>query len=65
MSTYLCTDRQQSETPIPGFQSYSARIVKIPEYFAEFREKGDLLSAFLGCGIVAKVSMLIIVYAEN
>jgi hypothetical protein len=27
----------------------------VPEYFAEYREKGDGLAAFLGTSIVAKV----------
>ncbi|KAH9975912.1 actin-like ATPase domain-containing protein [Lactifluus volemus] len=32
------------------------RIVKVPEYFAEYREKGDGMAAFLGSSIVAKVT---------
>jgi actin-related protein 9 len=32
------------------------RSVRVPEYFAEYREKGDGLAAFLGGSIVAKVS---------
>jgi len=32
------------------------RIIKVPEYFAEFREKGDGLAAFLGSSIVAKIT---------
>jgi actin-related protein 9 len=31
------------------------RIVKVPEYFAEYREKGDGLAAFLGSSIVVQV----------
>jgi hypothetical protein len=31
----------------------------VPEYFAEYREKGDGLTAFLGTSIVAKVCVLI------
>lgn len=31
------------------------RTLKIPEYFAEYREKGDGLASFLGASIVAKV----------
>lgn len=31
------------------------RLVKVPEYFANFRELGDGLAAFLGSTIVAKV----------
>jgi hypothetical protein len=60
LNTFLCTDRQQSETPVPGFQPMTAHPVTVPEYFAEFRDKGDLLSEFLGCGIVAKVGAPII-----
>jgi len=59
LNTYLCTDRQQSETPVPAFQPMTAHPVRVPEYFAEFRDKGDLLSEFLGCGIVAKVRQLV------
>jgi hypothetical protein len=36
-------------------QPKQIRIVKVPEYFAEYREKGDGLAAFLGSSIVAKV----------
>lgn len=34
------------------------RTVKVPEYFADYREKGDGLAAFLGSSIVAKVHLL-------
>lgn len=37
------------------FQSRSIRVLNVPEYFAEYREKGDGLAAFLGTSIVAKV----------
>jgi actin-related protein 9 len=30
-------------------------VVTVPEYFAEYREKGDGFAAFLGTSIVAKV----------
>jgi len=36
-------------------QPKQIRIVRVPEYFAEYREKGDGLAAFLGSSIVAKV----------
>jgi hypothetical protein len=42
---------------MPAFQPNFAHPAKVPEYFAEFRDKGDLLSTFLGCGIVAKVGI--------
>ncbi|EJD48029.1 actin-like ATPase domain-containing protein [Auricularia subglabra TFB-10046 SS5] len=32
-----------------------SRLVRVPEYFGEYREKGDRLSAFLGASIVAKI----------
>ncbi|KAG8872906.1 hypothetical protein FRC20_008915 [Serendipita sp. 405] len=56
LAPFLCIDRQQTETPIPQFQATLARTAKVPEYFAEFRDKGDLLAAFLGCGIIAKMT---------
>ncbi|KAH9036369.1 actin-like ATPase domain-containing protein [Lactarius pseudohatsudake] len=37
-------------------QPRQVRIVRVPEYFAEYREKGDGLAAFLGSSIVAKVT---------
>jgi hypothetical protein len=36
-------------------QPKQIRTVKVPEYFADYREKGDGLAAFLGSSIVAKV----------
>ena len=36
-------------------QPVQARTVRVPDYFAEFRERGDGLAAFLGASIVAKV----------
>jgi hypothetical protein len=41
-------------------QPKQIRIVKVPEYFAEYREKGDGLAAFLGSSIVAKVHPIMI-----
>ncbi|KAH9993724.1 actin-like ATPase domain-containing protein [Russula compacta] len=37
-------------------QPKQIRTAKVPEYFAEYREKGDGLAAFLGSSIVAKVT---------
>lgn len=31
------------------------KVLKVPEYFAEYREKGDGLASFLGTSIIAKV----------
>ncbi|CCA68759.1 related to macronuclear actin 1 [Serendipita indica DSM 11827] len=56
LSTFLCADRIQSETRTPSTQPDHAQAIKVPEYFAEFRDKGDYYSAFLGCGIVAKMT---------
>ena len=36
-------------------QPKSIRILKIPDYFSEYRDKGEGLAAFLGGSIVAKV----------
>ncbi|KAI0060952.1 actin-like ATPase domain-containing protein [Artomyces pyxidatus] len=37
-------------------QTQHIRTLKVPEYFAEYREKGDGLAAFLGSTIVAKIT---------
>ena len=37
-------------------QPKQARVIHVPEYFSEYRERGDGLAAFLGASIVAKVS---------
>ncbi|KAH9939144.1 actin-like ATPase domain-containing protein [Amylocystis lapponica] len=37
-------------------QPRSIRTLKVPEYFAEYREKGDGFASFLGSSIVAKVT---------
>lgn len=37
-------------------QPKQIRVLHVPEYFAEYREKGDGLAGFLGASIVAKVS---------
>ncbi|KAI0924001.1 hypothetical protein AcV5_009377 [Taiwanofungus camphoratus] len=44
-------DPQQNEV-----QPKRIRILKVPEYFAEYREKGDGLASFLGSSIVAKIT---------
>lgn len=38
-------------------QTRSIRVLTVPEYFAEYREKGENLAAFLGSSIVAKVCL--------
>ncbi|KAG2053699.1 actin-related protein [Suillus hirtellus] len=37
-------------------QPRSIRVLTVPEYFAEYREKGDGFAAFLGTSIVAKIA---------
>ncbi|KAI0077726.1 actin-like ATPase domain-containing protein [Panus rudis PR-1116 ss-1] len=36
-------------------QPRGIRVIKVPDYFAEYREKGDGLASFLGSSIVAKL----------
>jgi|ERR1700691_490494 actin-related protein 9 len=36
-------------------QARFIRVLTVPEYFAEYRDKGENLAAFLGSSIVAKV----------
>lgn len=38
-------------------QTKAIRVLKVPEYFGEYRETGDGYAAFLGASIVAKVRM--------
>lgn len=40
-------------------QPKSVRVLHVPEYFAEYRERGDGFAAFLGASVVAKVSTTI------
>ena len=51
LSPYLLSAPDQSNDVQPKF----IRVLKVPEYFAEYRDKGDGLASFLGCSIVAKV----------
>ncbi len=46
----LSTADQQNEVQPKG-----VRVLKIADYFAEYREKGDGLAGFLGASIIAKV----------
>ncbi|KAI0305915.1 actin-like ATPase domain-containing protein [Multifurca ochricompacta] len=52
LSTFILTNADQHNEVQPR----QVRILKVPEYFAEYREKGDGLAAFLGSSIVAKVT---------
>ncbi|EIW79189.1 actin-related protein [Coniophora puteana RWD-64-598 SS2] len=54
ISSYLIASTS-SEVP-NEIQPRSTKVLSVPEYFAEYREKGDGLAAFLGTSIVAKIS---------
>lgn len=40
-------------------QPKHVKVLRVPDYFAEYREKGDGLASFLGTSIVAKVCMYV------
>lgn len=46
-------------------QPRAVRSIRVPDYFAEYREKGDGLAAFLGGSIVAKVSSLTVLISSD
>ena len=48
----LSVDPQHNEV-----QPRAIKTLKIPDYFAEYRDKGDGLASFLGTSIVAKVRL--------
>ncbi|KAI9440526.1 actin-like ATPase domain-containing protein [Lactarius indigo] len=52
LSSFILSNADQHNEVQPK----QVRIVRVPEYFAEYREKGDGLAAFLGSSIVAKVT---------
>lgn len=52
LSPYILSNLDQQN----DVQPRSIRVVNVPEYFGEFREKGDRLAAFLGTSIVAKIA---------
>jgi len=56
LQTYLSSFILSNADQHNEVQPRQVRIVKVPEYFAEYREKGDGLAAFLGSSIVAKVT---------
>ena len=58
LQTYLSPHILSSADQHNEVQPKHIRIVKVPEYFADYREKGDGLAAFLGSSIVAKVHLL-------
>ena len=51
LSPYLIGNPDQ----LNEVQPKQARIIHVPEYFAEYRERGDRYAAFLGASLVAKV----------
>jgi len=54
LSRYIISNPEQQV--LNEVQPKSIRVLKIPEYFSEYREKGDGYAAFLGGSIVAKVT---------
>ena len=51
LSSYLLSNPDALHEVQPKF----IRTVRVPDYFAEYREKGDSYAAFLGASIIAKV----------
>ncbi|KAI0343119.1 actin-related protein [Trametopsis cervina] len=49
----LGTADQQNEVQPKG-----VRVLKVPDYFAEYREKGDGLASFLGASVIAKITFI-------
>jgi len=56
LQTYLGPFILSSADQHNEVQPKQIRFIKVPEYYAEYREKGDGLAAFLGSSIVAKVT---------
>lgn len=52
LSAYILASPDQANEVQPK----TIRVLKIPEYFAEYRDKGDGLASFLGSSIVAKLA---------
>jgi actin-related protein 9 len=57
LQTYLASFILSSADQYNEVQPRLIRTIGVPEYFAEYREKGDGLAAFLGSSIVAKVHL--------
>ncbi|OCH91003.1 actin-like ATPase domain-containing protein [Obba rivulosa] len=53
LAPYILTSPDPQNNDV---QTRSIRTLKIPDYFAEYREKGDGMASFLGTSIVAKLS---------
>lgn len=55
LSPFILGNQDQSLNDV---QPKAIRILRIPDYFAEYREKGDGLASFLGASIAAKVCII-------
>lgn len=53
----LSTDAGATQNEV---QTRTAISLSVPEYFAEFRERGDTLASFLGASIVGKVEFIVV-----
>lgn len=62
LASYMLGNQESAQ--MNDVQPVQARTVRVPDYFAEFRERGDGLAAFLGASIVAKVRVLIVLCRE-
>ncbi|KAL6304501.1 actin-like ATPase domain-containing protein [Sparassis latifolia] len=62
LASFILTspDPQQNEV-----QPRIIRVLKVPDYFAEYREKGDGLASFLGTSIVAKITFIDMTGGKN
>ncbi|EMD38882.1 hypothetical protein CERSUDRAFT_151620 [Gelatoporia subvermispora B] len=53
LAPYILTSPDPQNNDV---QTRNIRTLKIPDYFAEYREKGDGMASFLGTSIVAKIA---------
>jgi actin-related protein 9 len=53
LAPYILSNPDQQTDVQPRY----IRVITVPDYFAEYRDKGDGLAAFLGSSIVAKVGV--------
>ncbi|VDC00967.1 unnamed protein product [Peniophora sp. CBMAI 1063] len=54
LAPYMLSNQENAQ--MNDVQPVQARTVRVPDYFAEFRDRGDGLAAFLGASIVAKIT---------
>jgi len=52
LAPYILSNPDQHTDVQPRY----IRVITVPDYFAEYRDKGDSLAAFLGSSIVAKIT---------